>query len=83
MDETDVRLTETDGPHDPELERLVREHQAYEGRIRELMERRWLMPAEQLERRELKKKKLSGRDRMERIRIGYRKTGVRKPAVGA
>jgi hypothetical protein len=49
---------------DPELERLWREHESLERRLGELDGLRHLSPAEELERKELQKRKLQGKDRI-------------------
>ncbi|MBI2370382.1 MAG: DUF465 domain-containing protein [Deltaproteobacteria bacterium] len=59
---------------DPELNRLLEEHEAFEQQLHELDSRPFLTPAQQTERKRLQKLKLAGKDRIEEILARYRAT---------
>lgn len=54
-----------------EFKQLHREHQTLETKIHELASKKYVSEKEEMLRRELQKKKLSGRDRMEEILREY------------
>jgi uncharacterized protein YdcH (DUF465 family) len=54
-------------PHEPELARLWDEHRVLEQELERLKALRSPTPAERLRERELKKRKLAGRDRIQQI----------------
>lgn len=54
-------------PHNDELRKLWQEHLAFEQRIGELARLPHLTPEEELERKELQKRKLAGKDRIAEI----------------
>ena len=53
--------------HDEELRHLWREHQELEKRLDELNGLAHLSPGEQVERKQVQKRKLAGKDRIARI----------------
>jgi len=57
---------------EPELKRLLDQHQQLEGEIAALVERRWLSDHEQAQLKQLKFEKLHGRDRIEAILAAHR-----------
>ena len=61
---------------DAEFSRLVREHSEYEQELTVLSGRSFLTEAEQMQEIELKKRKLSLKDQMERIIQRFRKESV-------
>ena len=62
---------------EPELKRLMDQHQRLETEIESLVERRWLSDSEQSQLRQLKFEKLHGRDRIESILAAHReKSGL-------
>ncbi|MBI4773647.1 MAG: YdcH family protein [Deltaproteobacteria bacterium] len=73
MEHDDRALIEKYGSQDPELGKLMKEHEEFEARIEDLNKRPYLSPEEALERKRLQKQKLSGRDRIEQIVSEYRK----------
>ncbi len=60
-------------PQDEELRRLVEEHQAFERELERFSNKRYLTPAEELEKKRIQKLKLAGKDRIESILSSYRK----------
>ena len=58
-----------------EFSRLVREHSNYERKLEDLCQRPFLTEAEKIEEINLKKRKLSLKDQMERIIQQYKSTG--------
>ena len=67
MNERDLTLIATLSPSNPELAGLVSQHADYEEQLRSLTRERWLAPQEQALVKQLKRRKLRGRDRIEAI----------------
>jgi uncharacterized protein YdcH (DUF465 family) len=62
---------------EPELKRLMDQHQRLEGEIESLAARRWLSDQEQAQLKQLKFEKLHGRDRIEATLASHReKSGL-------
>ena len=61
---------------DAEFSRLVREHSDYEQQLEALANRPFLTEAEQVQEVNLKKRKLSLKDQMERMIQKYKKESV-------
>jgi uncharacterized protein YdcH (DUF465 family) len=61
---------------DEEFSRLVEEHASYEQQLKTLTSRPFLTEDEQLQEINLKKRKLSLKDQMERIIQKYKKESV-------
>lgn len=74
MEPRDLQLIEELLPHDEELKRLVEEHQAFERELERFSIKRYLTPAEELEKKRIQKLKLAGKDRIEAILSAYRKS---------
>ncbi len=72
MDTMDLRLIQKLIPRNPELERLMAEHRTLERRLDRLGKHPYLTQNEVVEQRTLKKRKLAGRDRIERILARHR-----------
>ncbi len=72
MEMTDIALIHEYTQSDGELASLWAEHQAFERRLEKLERKPFLSQDEQLERNDLKKKKLAGRDQIEQILKRYR-----------
>ena len=53
--------------NDFEFRQLYQEHQTLETRLREIDARRYLTVREEMERKQIQKQKLQGKDRMEEI----------------
>jgi len=60
---------------DEELKRYVEEHREFKRKLEELESRPYLTTAEETERRNLKKLKLRGKDKIEAILSRYRSKG--------
>lgn len=72
MEQRDLDLIEAWKEKDPELKRLWQEHLEFEDQLEVFNKRIYLSPSEELERKTLQKKKLKGRDRIERILVRLR-----------
>lgn len=67
MEQRDLDLIVEWKERDPELKKLWTEHLEFEEQLEAFNKRVYLSAAEQIERRTLQKKKLKGRDQIERI----------------
>ncbi|MBI5569905.1 MAG: DUF465 domain-containing protein [Desulfomonile tiedjei] len=67
MEQTDIELIERWKETEPDLRRLWEEHLEFEEQLEAFNKRVYLTPTEQMERKTLQKKKLKGRDQIERI----------------
>ena len=67
MEQRDLDLIEEWKEKDPELKRLWQEHLEFEDQLDVFNKRIYLSPSEELERKTIQKKKLKGRDQIERI----------------
>lgn len=67
MEQRDIDLIAEWKERDPELKKLWTEHLEFEEQLEAFNKRVYLSAAEQIERRTLQKKKLKGRDQIERI----------------
>jgi uncharacterized protein len=67
MEKTDLELIEQWKEKDPDLKKLWDEHLEFEEQLESFNKRVYLSPTEQLERKTLQKRKLQGRDQIERI----------------
>ncbi len=72
MEQRDLDLIALWQDKDPELKKLWTEHLEYEEQLEQFNKRVYLSPAEELERKTLQKKKLKGRDQIERILMKLR-----------
>lgn len=72
MNDRDMTLVEDLCTRDVELKRLMDEHTEIERKLDALGKLVYLTPDEALEQRNLKKKKLAGRDRIEQILAEHR-----------
>jgi uncharacterized protein len=73
MEKTDLELIEQWKDRDPELKRLWEEHVEFEEQLAVFNKRVYLSPTEELERKTLQKKKLKGRDLLERVLAKHRR----------
>jgi uncharacterized protein len=67
MEKRDLDLIVAWQEKDPELNRLWQEHLEFEEQLQSFNKRVYLSPTEEMERKTLQKKKLKGRDEIERI----------------
>jgi hypothetical protein len=74
MEKRDLDLIAKWQDHDPELKRLWQDHLEFEEQLEVFKKRVYLSPAEEMERKTLQKKKLKGRDQIERILVRLRET---------
>jgi uncharacterized protein YdcH (DUF465 family) len=72
MEERDEKLIERLVGRDEELKRFINEHKKLERKLEEFNKRSYLTPEEEIERKRIKKLKLSGRDKIEKILSKYR-----------
>lgn len=73
MEEKDLELIKELMANNEELAQLWQKHQELEKRLDELSNQVYLTSEEQVERKQLQKVKLSGRDRMDAILAEHRK----------
>ncbi len=74
MNDADRSLIDQLVPANQELGRLMDAHRAFEARLDELAQRRYLTDSEQLEVARLKKQKLRGKDRILSILAEHRRS---------
>ena len=72
MDPRDLEIIQKHAGEDKVLEALYKEHIRYEKQLSKLDNKLFLSPQEELQRKELQKKKLIGKDRIEVILKTYR-----------
>ena len=72
MERRDLELINSWKEKDPELSKLWQEHLEYEEQLQVFNKRLYLSHSEELERKTLQKKKLHGRDQIEKILTKYR-----------
>ena len=73
MEQRDLDLIAKYGEADPELKSLFEEHVAFEKILEKMEGKSFRTPSEETELREIKKKKLSGKTRIETLLMKYRK----------
>ena len=73
MEQRDLDLIAKYGEADPELKSLFEEHVAFEKILEKMEGKAYRTPSEETELREIKKKKLSGKTRIEALLVKYRK----------
>lgn len=73
METQDLQLIKTYLPEDKELATLYEEHVSFERRLAKLDNKLFLTPEEECVRKDLQKKKLLGKDRMEGLLKKYRR----------
>ena len=73
MEKSDLELIEQCKGKEPELKQLWDEHLELEEQLERFNTRVYLSTAEEIERKTIQKKKLRGRDKIERLLIKLRK----------
>jgi uncharacterized protein len=76
MEKRDLDLIEQWKEKDPILNKLWTEHLEFEEQLEAFNKRVYLTPTEEAERKTLQKKKLKGRDQIERILAKLRPGGL-------
>lgn len=72
MESTDIQLIEKHRKTDENLNELYRQHLDYEKKLEKFDKKLFLSPNEELQRKELQKLKLKGKDLIEKILLTYR-----------
>ena len=72
MEKSDLEILDAHIKEDPHLASLYKDHISFEKRLAKLDNKLFLTPEEELERKELQKKKLKGKDLIESILEQYR-----------
>jgi uncharacterized protein YdcH (DUF465 family) len=67
MEKRDLELIERCKDREPELNKLWQEHLEFEEQLEVFNRRVYLTPSEELERKTIQKKKLRGKDQIEKI----------------
>ncbi len=78
MEKRDLDLIAEWKDRDPELKKLWQEHLEFEEQLEFFNRRVYLTATEELERKTLQKKKLRGRDQIERILTRIRQNPLQK-----
>jgi uncharacterized protein YdcH (DUF465 family) len=75
MEKKDEELIQSLVAHDPELKQYYEEHLVLERQLAEFHRKVYLTPEQELEKKQLQKRKLSGKDRIMQILDKHRATG--------
>lgn len=73
MEQRDIELIERHKGSDPKLSALFDEHVSFERMLEKFNNKPYLTPMEEVEKKNLQKRKLAGRDLIEAILRSYRK----------
>jgi uncharacterized protein len=74
MEKKEEELIQSLLPRDPELKQYYEEHLQLEQRLAEFNRKVYLTPEQELEKKQLQKRKLSGKDRIMEILDKHRST---------
>ena len=74
MEKKDEELIQTLLPHDPHLKQFYEEHLTLERQLSELNRKLYLTPEQEIEKKQLQKRKLHGKDRIMEILDKHRAT---------
>lgn len=80
MEQYELELIAKYGKTDQELEHLWEKHLKYEKQVEEYEKKRFLTPEEETELKNIKKKKLAGKTRIQNILEKYRELEVKNGA---
>lgn len=72
MEKTDEELIQQLLPHNPELQQFYEEHRVLERQLAEFHRKLYLSPEQELEKKQLQKRKLAGKDRIMHILARHR-----------
>jgi len=75
MEKKDEELIQQLLPRDPELKQFYDEHLELEAQLADLNRKLYLTPEQDIEKKQLQKRKLSGKDRIMEILDRYRTGG--------
>lgn len=75
MEKKDVELIESLLPHDPELKQYYDEHLVLEQQLTELSRKLYLTSEQEIEKKQIQKRKLHGKDRIMEILDKHRASG--------
>ena len=75
MEKKDVELIESLLPRDPELKEFYEEHLILEQQLAELNRKLYLTAEQEIEKKQIQKRKLHGKDRIMEILDKHRATG--------
>ncbi len=73
MEAYEIELIEKHLVDDSRLAKLYKEHKDFEVKLEEYNNKSYLTPEDEIERKNLQKLKLMGRDEIEKILVNYRK----------
>jgi uncharacterized protein YdcH (DUF465 family) len=73
MESKELELIEQLMPQHQELKTLMAEHRALEEELQKYQAKRFLTPAEEVEKKRIQKVKLAGKDRIEQILAEYQR----------
>jgi uncharacterized protein YdcH (DUF465 family) len=82
MEKRDEELIQSLLSFDPELKQYYEEHLALEQRLSEFNRRLYLTPEQELEKKQIQKLKLSGKDKIMQILEKHRGAAERPPGAG-
>jgi hypothetical protein len=80
MEQYELELIAKFGDQDEELNKLWQEHLDFERQLEKYENKRYLTPEEEMEVRNIKKKKLAGKTKIQQILDKYRQEGERNDA---
>ncbi len=72
MEKSDEELIQQLLPHNPELQQFYEEHAVLERQLAEFHRKLYLSPEQELEKKQLQKRKLAGKDRIMQILARHR-----------
>jgi uncharacterized protein YdcH (DUF465 family) len=73
LEKKDIELLQKLAEGNPELKKLYDEHMFLEEQVKDFESRKYLSTLEEMEKKNLQKKKLFGKDRIQKILAAHRK----------